>query len=934
MYRSRVAFVALCLTILGACGDGPTTATTSEQAEVALASGRFVAGEAIVKLGRPLVAGVAVEVAGLRLTPIHDQPSGAWLVSLDDAKAAADRGDHKAAEAATADAVDALAADSEVEYAYPNLIAELQRIPRDERWPDQAWHYEAIRLPAAWDLTVGSGGVRIAVIDSGTALHPELVNRFVPGWDFVDNDPDPTDGGFLRPDGSRHWFHHGIHVAGIIGSETDAPARGTAGICWNCALVPARALTVDGVERAIAWAASPAGGNARVINMSLAFRDRFGNQVACSRVPGLRTAIAAAIAGGVVVIASAGNFGAGSPELPANCPDVVSVGATQPSRALATYSNRGPSLDLVAPGGAGAAGDHSMYGPGFGCAADGDVYSGLTGSVSTWVTDRAPELRTSTDYCARNLSGTSMSAPHVTGVVGLMLSVKPSLTPAQVQQILVTTATVDPDRLTCAPGQCGAGLLDAHAAVRAARDGLSPDLELAPTTIAFGDQLLQTVSAPRPLVIRNLGTVPLVASINAPSPQLRMACGAGAGTCTCATSTSCAVTVAAGAQRALDLRYAPTTVAALAVALTVTSNDPDEASVAVGVTGNATFSRLVLEPPVVDFGNVQVGHGSIEQWVTTRNTGTAPLLLSGFALSDRVNYAATSDQPLPVTLEPGSGVFFRVTCTPLAVGARPAAITFQTDGTTPAQALTLGCTGALPTGVLTLDPRGLAFGKQPVGTTASRELRVANTTPATTFSFELTRPAAPFALSCVQGCLCVPGRCFWSGIGSTNDAVLSLRYSPTTAVSDQATLDFTSSDPGLPGTTLATSGTGGYDELTLVEPARGRLMLSPSNLSGRVIMHNASPSPVRIDGWRIDQRPANADAFSIGDAGVPLPYTLAPGATIEWKVRCTPTWRTGTHATAFLLDTQLGIGHRLVEVTCTMDSTNDESFATRAGSAR
>jgi serine protease len=292
----------------------------------------------------------------------------------------------------------------------------------------------------------------VAVLDSGIQPHPDLQPRYLGGYDFItaddnaaDNQPgrdsDPTDTGTTDQASSQL---HGMHVAGIVGAHTDN-AVGMAGVDWSCKLLPVRVLgTLGGagqdsdIADAIRWAAGlhvdgvPDNANpAQVINMS------FG-------APGgsglLQSAIDDVDALGVIVVSAAGNDGGDTAMYaPAGLNHVIAVGASDATGGITFYSNRGPRLDLLAPGG------------------DLTVDSGI---VSTMFDE--------TDgftYVA--LNGTSQASPHVAGVAALMKAIDPLIGGARARMIL--TSTADPAH-QCADG-CGGGLLDADAAVAAVQAG-------------------------------------------------------------------------------------------------------------------------------------------------------------------------------------------------------------------------------------------------------------------------------------------------------------------------------------------------------------------------------------------------------------------------------------------------------------------------------
>ncbi len=332
------------------------------------------------------------------------------------------------------------------------------RVPNDTLYPQQ-WHYfepaGGINLPAAWDLTVGSAAITVAVIDTGYLDHIDLAGRFVAGYDFITDltvaqdgngrDPDPHDVGDFGCNGNNSSWH-GTHVAGTIGAATDN-GIGVAGINWVSKIQPIRVLgrcggyTSDIVD-AMRWAAGitvagvPTNTTpARVLNLSL------GGTGVCGTT--FQNAINDVVARGAVVVVAAGNDNANaSGSTPANCTGVISVAATTRNGGRAPYSNFGPSVTIAAPGGG-----NGNY-----------ILSTLNAGLTTPGAD---------SYAL--YQGTSMATPHVSGTVSLMLSANPALTPAQVTAALQSSARTFPTGTgdDCTPARCGAGIVDAAAALLA-----------------------------------------------------------------------------------------------------------------------------------------------------------------------------------------------------------------------------------------------------------------------------------------------------------------------------------------------------------------------------------------------------------------------------------------------------------------------------------
>ncbi len=347
--------------------------------------------------------------------------------------------------------------DANIEYAEPDRILQPLYVPNDRLYPQQWALSDAtagIRAPAAWDRTTGTG-VTIAVIDTGVRRHADLAANLLPGYDFVTSpsigadgggrDADATDPGDAAPAGAcgvgsaasnSSW--HGTHVAGLI-AAAGGNGVGVTGVAFGARILPLRAMGRCGgytsdVADAIVWAAGGSVGGmplntnpAKVINLSL------GGAGTCGITS--QNAINAARAKGATVVVAAGNANSGTNGIsPANCAGVIAVAATGRSGGKAWYSSFGSHVAVAAPGGESGAGLLSTLNAG----------SSLPGADS---------------YAY--YMGTSMAAPMVSGVAALMLSVNPTLTPDQVALLLKSSARPFP--ALCSG--CGAGLVDAHAAV-------------------------------------------------------------------------------------------------------------------------------------------------------------------------------------------------------------------------------------------------------------------------------------------------------------------------------------------------------------------------------------------------------------------------------------------------------------------------------------
>lgn len=342
--------------------------------------------------------------------------------------------------------------------------------PNDPSFSSQ-WHYdyvagssEGLNLKAAWDITTGSAGTVVAVVDTGILSHADLSGKVLSGYDFISNsfiandgdgrDSNPSDPGDWiaanecgYPHSAQNSSWHGTHVAGTIGAATNN-GQGVAGVNWNAKILPVRVLgkcggstsdVVDGMRWAAGLTVSGVPTNANpadVLNLSL------GGSGSCSTTE--QTAINEIVAAGTTVVIAAGNENtdAGG-ATPGNCNSVITVAANDRSGNRAYYSNYGSVVEVAAPGGE------------TNVSSSNGVLSTLDSGTTT----------PNNDNVYAYYQGTSMATPHVSGVAALLIGENPTWTPAQISQHLQDTARPFPSGSSCNTSICGAGIVDAYNAL-------------------------------------------------------------------------------------------------------------------------------------------------------------------------------------------------------------------------------------------------------------------------------------------------------------------------------------------------------------------------------------------------------------------------------------------------------------------------------------
>ncbi|HEX6922705.1 MAG TPA: S8 family serine peptidase, partial [Bacillales bacterium] len=277
---------------------------------------------------------------------------------------------------------------SNVVYAEPDYIREVENYNPNDPKISRQWYLDAIHMFEAWDITKGSSAITVAVLDTGVdANHQDLKGHVLPGYDFVNHDSNPADDN-----------GHGTHVAGIIAAQTNN-GKGVAGVSFNTKILPVKVAN----ERGIIVSTDAVSGiyyairhGADVINMS------YGSVVPTQAE---LDALWAAYNKGIVLVAASGNSGTRELEFPASYYPVISVAATDRAGQQAGFSTWGPAVDIAAPG--------------------VDIFStDITGNPG---------------YSNGNYadgSGTSFSTPIISSLAALLKSEHPKWGPGQIEWAL------------------------------------------------------------------------------------------------------------------------------------------------------------------------------------------------------------------------------------------------------------------------------------------------------------------------------------------------------------------------------------------------------------------------------------------------------------------------------------------------------------------
>ncbi|SFM91697.1 S8 family serine peptidase [Marinobacter pelagius] len=432
---------------------------------------QFAEGEAIVALEQQqgFSGAASAQMSALGMTKAQGLGRGLWRVRM--AETLSQGHGNRASQ--TLAWIESLRKEGAVKSAVPNYLVRSQETPVSEPlYADpalgQQWHYELLNAPIAWQLAPGGGlGVDVAVLDTGLFGQPGnwhldlnanvgITEDFVSGEYDNDGDPEPDDNPSDPGNSVGGSVYHGTHVAGTVAAAVNN--RGGGGIAYQSTLVPVRVLGEGGTGssldllNAINWVNGDGTGHpmADIVNLSL------------GGLPFLRhlqDAINAGTERGVIYVAAAGNAASSTPSYPAAFDNVFAVSAVDGAGVLSTYSNFGSWVDLAAPGG-----DASRDG-------NADGRGDLVSSTSAAVIDGT----LTATYAG--LQGTSMAAPHVSGVLALMKNENALLDYTAVNAMLQAgKLTVSSCGTACRNDELGWGLMDAAKSVLAASEAPVTDL--------------------------------------------------------------------------------------------------------------------------------------------------------------------------------------------------------------------------------------------------------------------------------------------------------------------------------------------------------------------------------------------------------------------------------------------------------------------------
>ncbi|NWK45486.1 S8 family serine peptidase [Ralstonia pickettii] len=555
-------------------------------------------------------------------------------------------------------------ASGQFEYVSPDRIMRPTSVPNDPKFTQQwsLWPSTVVangpptpsaggaNITTAWDSTKGAPSVNVAVIDTGLLTnHEDFVGANIrPGYDFISSDayhgtPDPATNktvplGFVEndpmdtpagrdanPSDPGDWVSaqdttnypsycgtagthrdsswHGTFVTGQIVAQHNSV--GIAGIAPNVTIQMARALgkcggTTSDIIDALAWVTGAsgvpgAGGTALAVNSPMAqvVNMSLGGAGACFSAE--QAVITAARNRGATIVVATGNDSAPFISSPANCNGVIAVTAHTIDGDNAFYANVGTGTTISAPGGG-----RGQVIPG-----TGDKIVSLSNASLT-----APD--TGTSYYTTEM-GTSMATPHVAGVAALLLSHKPTLSVDDIKAILTQSARAFPAGTFCAqnPGACGAGMLDAGAAIA---------LSVGTPTVTVSSSA-STVAATNAVTLTAVVSAGFGNTLSGGGVQWAQTAGPGVNPTTAGPDSNGNYTAT----------FTPSAAGTYSFTVTVTNN--------LGGTASASTSVTVTAPPTttpgtgtgtLPFSGGTSGTGPLNQ---SGGGGTLPLWLAGLLLA-------------------------------------------------------------------------------------------------------------------------------------------------------------------------------------------------------------------------------------------------------------------------------------------------------------
>ncbi|MGH9537614.1 MAG: choice-of-anchor D domain-containing protein, partial [Terriglobales bacterium] len=492
-----------------------------------------------------------------------------------------------------------------------------------------------------------------------------------------------------------------------------------------------------------------------------------------------------------------------------------------------------------------------------------------TGSAALTINGISITGTNSTSFAQNNNCGTSVAA-------GASCTVNVTFTPSAASALTATLSVAD-----------NAAGSPHTAALTGTGIAGAPAASLSPTSLAFGNQVVNTASAAKTVTLTNTGTAALTitgysfAGTNSTSFSQTHTCGA---------------MLAAGANCSISVSFTPSTTGAVSASLAVADNAAGSPqTVALTGTGTAAAPAVSLSPTSEAFGNQVVNTTSAARTVTLTNTGTAALTIAGYSFTGTNPADFAQTHTCGATLAAGANCTISVTFTPSATGARSARLSIADNAAGSPQTVTLTGTGA-GTPVVSLSPTSLAFGNQAVNTaSAAKVVTLTNTGSGTLtitgYSFAGTNPTN-FSQTHTCG----------STLVAAASCTISVRFTPSATGPRSASLSITDNAAGSPQTvTLTGMGTGPAVNLLPTSLSFGNQALNTTSAAKTVTLTNTGTATLNIAGYIFTgTNPTNfSQTHTCGT-------TLVAGASCTISVTFRPSARSSRTATLNVIDNAAG----------------------------
>lgn len=326
------------------------------------------------------------------------------------------------------------------------------------------WYLDKINAEAAWDISTGSSSIKVAIVDNAVyTSHPDLSTKIVYQRDVADNDNNANPPANVTDPDDEYTWSHGTHGAGLAGAITNNNV-GIASIGYNVSLMAIKCTKNNANPMALSagyeGVQNAADNGAHVINMSFGGPMTTQNEINYGQ--GIMNY---AYNKGCVLVAAAGNDGTQTASYPANFNHVIAVGATNSTDKKASFSQYGSWVNVMAPGGFLPLGQ----------------YEEAINLLSTTYNNCYALMYTlsNANLAFKNqkydgMQGTSMAAPIVAGLAGLIKSAKTTLTADEIRNCIISTADNINNENPSLVGKIGSGRINAKAALECAVGSSTP----------------------------------------------------------------------------------------------------------------------------------------------------------------------------------------------------------------------------------------------------------------------------------------------------------------------------------------------------------------------------------------------------------------------------------------------------------------------------